>query len=114
LIAQRVGCNRDTIAKYIRIYPDVKRAYDQECETVFDIVESELLKKIKKGDITALIFYAKTKMKARGYVERIQGEVVDPLETAKKIRRFQRALRDSVPQNPPKNRIEDPEESGPK
>ena len=35
-----------------------------------DIAESELMKKIKDGNLTAIIFFLKCKGKSRGYVER--------------------------------------------
>lgn len=43
---------------------------DEIRELAKDAVESKIYKKIDEGDTTMIIFYAKTKMKERGYVER--------------------------------------------
>ncbi|MBS0236051.1 MAG: hypothetical protein JSS50_01790 [Proteobacteria bacterium] len=43
-----------------------------------DLVESALLKKIDEGNIIAIIFYCKTKLKHRGYTERVERVQVDP------------------------------------
>lgn len=52
-----------------------------------DFVESKLIQKINKDDITAIIFYCKTKLKARGYVERseITGKDEQPLNPSATI-----------------------------
>jgi len=69
-IAANLGCNRKTVDRYIERYPTVKDAYDEECDRVGDIVESNIVKKCRDGDVTMLIFYAKTKLKNRGYIEK--------------------------------------------
>jgi len=46
-------------------------------EATFDFVEGAMLKKIKAGDTIMAIWYSKTKMKHRGFVERTEVEVTD-------------------------------------
>lgn len=51
-----------------------KRVEDVNEETL-DIVESKLLSAISDDNLTAIIFYLKTKGRNRGYVERVENEV---------------------------------------
>jgi len=69
-IARKVGCDWHTAKKYIDGYATIKRAYQDECETVTDVAELELIKLVKAGDLSAVKFYLSTKGKSRGYVER--------------------------------------------
>lgn len=68
--AEILGCHRKTIARYIDRYVTVKEAYDAANETQLDLAEKSLFNQIKQGNVTAIIFYLKTKGKNRGYVER--------------------------------------------
>lgn len=68
--AVKLKTSRTTIANYIKDNKDVKAAYDDVNETTIDKVESKLLEQVNGGNITAIIFYLKTKAKHRGYVER--------------------------------------------
>jgi len=49
---------------------DFRNEVDSIQDIALDLAESELHKHIKDGNITALIFYLKTKGKRRGYIER--------------------------------------------
>lgn len=66
-----------------RHYSWMKRnqKYREEVESLEfragDFVESQLFKLIKEGNPTAVIFYAKTKLKNRGYIERREIEEVN-------------------------------------
>lgn len=68
--ARLLGCNRNTIYKYINDFSTVKEAYERVNEQTIDFVENKLMEQVKRGNITAIIFYLKTKAKHRGYVER--------------------------------------------
>lgn len=52
--------------------PEFAKAVENVTEYQKDFVESKILKKIKEEDTTVMIFYAKTKMKDRGYIERTE------------------------------------------
>ena len=68
------GISRNTFYKWRR--EDAE--FDAKCgdieELQKDFAEASLLKQIKAGNITATIFYAKTKMKDRGYTEKVELE----------------------------------------
>ena len=65
-----LNCSRDTIRRYIDLYPTVKAVYEEERETLIDFDENQLFKQVQDGNITAIIFTLKTIGKSRGYVER--------------------------------------------
>lgn len=52
-----------------------------------DFVESKLMKQVDKDNITAIIFYCKTKLKERGYVERVEttGKNGEAIQTESKV-----------------------------
>ena len=68
--ARFLNCSRNTIARYIELYPTVKAVADEERETLIDFAENQLFQQVKDGNITAIIFTLKTIGKHRGYVER--------------------------------------------
>lgn len=70
IIAKNVGCDWHTAKKYIMAHPNVKRAYDAECEGILDLAESKLINLMQNSDFPAIKFYLMTKGKNRGYVER--------------------------------------------
>lgn len=68
------ACKAANISRmtYYRWYdedPDFREKADDIKELQKDFAESLILKKMKEGDTTMLIFYAKTQMKDRGYSE---------------------------------------------
>lgn len=65
-------------AEFVKVINEVEPE-----ELLMDFVESNLMKKIRKGDTACLIFVAKTKAKKRGYVERQEhsGPDGEPLPT---------------------------------
>lgn len=69
-IAKRLGVHRNTVLNYVNRWKTVADAIEQERELRKDFVEDKMLKRVMKGSDTMIIFFAKTQMKDRGYVER--------------------------------------------
>ena len=61
---------RSTFYEWLKEDAIFKAAYDNEQEALIDHVESKLFELIDRKDTTAIIFFLKTRAKARGYVER--------------------------------------------
>jgi len=57
------------LKEFIESNPSLKQAADDVLEVKKDLAESELNKHIRKGNLTAIIFFLKTRAKDRGYVE---------------------------------------------
>jgi hypothetical protein len=64
------GVGRTTFYEWLDKDPDFKKAVDDFKDVAIDTVESKLYDLIKEGNVTATIFYLKTKGKKRGYIER--------------------------------------------
>lgn len=65
-----VGIDRTTFYNYVNADEEFAKQVKDIENIVFDFVESQLHKQIKDGNPSTTIFYAKTKMKNRGYIER--------------------------------------------
>lgn len=81
-IAKRLNVAWHTANDNIQKYESTIRALQDEVETSLDMAESELLKKVKKGDTTMIKYYLSTKGKKRGYTLRqeITGPDGDPVK----------------------------------
>lgn len=67
--AQDLGITRQTLKKYIDNDPYLMEQYKEGKEKLKDLVEFQLLKNIKEGKETSLIWYMKTQMRDRNYIE---------------------------------------------
>jgi transposase-like protein len=72
---REAGISRETFYRWRREDPKFLAATDEVNESSIDFAESMLLKNIKEGKETSLIFYLKTKGKSRGYVETVDNNV---------------------------------------
>ena len=70
--SKATGIDRNTYYNWLKSDEEFKAAIEaiEPDELIVDFAENALMKKISKGDTTAIIFTLKTKGKKRGYVER--------------------------------------------
>jgi len=71
---QSAGISRTTYYKYYNEDNKFKKQVDNISETTLDYAESKLFELIGSGNVTATIFFLKTKGKRRGYIERQEVE----------------------------------------
>lgn len=80
--AKQLGITRQQLHNLINAHPTVKAALIDAREEMKDFAEGKMYQGIADGNTALLIFYAKTQMKDRGYVERqeITGPDAGPIE----------------------------------
>ena len=73
--------SRQTYYEWIKKDEDFARQTENIEEESIDMAESKLKMAINEGNITAILFYLKTKGKKRGYVEQVDNRLVkNPFE----------------------------------
>ncbi len=83
---EAIGIGRTTFYNWYKLREDFAQEIDNIKEAVIDSVEDKLFEKIQAGDVTAIIFFLKTKAKHRGYTEKY--EVTQQSEPQKVIVEF--------------------------
>lgn len=68
----KAGISRQTFYEWRREDPDFASKCEEIEELQKDMAEASILKQIKEGNTTMTIFYAKTKMRDRGYGEKVE------------------------------------------
>lgn len=68
LAAQRLGCTRSTLDRYIEKYAKVREAYEEEREALVDSAEAQLILKIQEGFWPSIAYVLSTLGRSRGYV----------------------------------------------
>jgi Mn-dependent DtxR family transcriptional regulator len=93
LIAKRLNVYRSTVYDNIKKF-DLSDMIESEREKIVDLAESKLIENIKAGKEVSIIFLLKTLGKSRGYVEKQELEVQDPIrEKVMKMTDEERAKR---------------------
>lgn len=72
MACDKAGICRTAYYEWRKKDPAFAAACDEVQEYVGDLVEGTLFKLIKQENPTAVLFYCKTKLKNRGYVERVE------------------------------------------
>lgn len=75
--AEMLGCDRQTVLNYCKRYATVQAAREEAKETLNDWVESQMIKRIQAGDTTMMIWWSKTQMRSRGFVDRVENRNYD-------------------------------------
>lgn len=70
-----VNVSRETFYRFKREDPLFSERVTEIDETNLDFAETVLLKNIREGKETSLIFFLKTKGRDRGYVERVENDI---------------------------------------
>lgn len=73
-----LGISRQSFYNYKDSSEKLREQLEEADEAILDFAESKLMEHINDGDVTSLIFFLKTKGKARGYVERTENVVSNP------------------------------------
>lgn len=76
LAAKKLGCARTTVHGYLKRHPELQSLMAEVVEETIDLAEAQLVSAIKEGNLTAIIFYLKTKGANRGYNERQEHTLV--------------------------------------
>ena len=71
-IGRRLTVDRHRVDHYLAIYPSVAQAYKNEVDTIGDVVETVILEAIQAKDVETAKWYAKNKLRNRGYSERVE------------------------------------------
>lgn len=70
-----LGISRQTFYTRKNSDPTLRGMLEEADESIIDFAESKLIESIGEGDLTAIIFFLKTKGKKRGYVEKVENDV---------------------------------------
>lgn len=73
-IARHLGCSWHACRAHIDKHEATRQAYQDELESMIDLAESKLKKRIEEDDAQMIKFFLATKGKKRGYTEKTEIE----------------------------------------
>jgi len=73
------GIHRDTFYEWLKKDPKFRDKVEAIGDVALDFAESQLFEQIKEHNAASTIFYLKTKGKRRGYIERQEIDVTQPI-----------------------------------
>ena len=73
--ARVLGVSQSAISQRVSNSEYLQNIYSEIREGLLDVAEDELIKKLREGHMTAIIFYLKCIGKSRGYTEKQEMEV---------------------------------------
>lgn len=80
-----LNISRQTFYNWRERYPALKKALQDADDAILDWAETKLIESINDGNLTALIFFLKTKGRKRGYVEQVDTNITgNPFEALMK------------------------------
>lgn len=69
IAAKALGCGTNTLDRYIKLYDDVREAYEELRNDRVERMERALFEQGEKGNVQAIMFLLRTLGKDRGYAE---------------------------------------------
>lgn len=87
-IAHATGYNYGSLVNRISKSPTLKKAKEDAIEQTIDKVENAFFKNCFEGNVTAQIFFLKTRARHRGYVEKAKDDSRLDLEHLNKLKEF--------------------------
>ena len=74
---EMIGLPRSVYYNWLKTDPGFREEVANIEESRYDFVETKMMNRINEGSDTMLIWYSKTKMKHRGFIERTEVEVTN-------------------------------------
>jgi len=71
----KTNLSRAQFYKWMEVDPIFKKSVDDIAENVIDFAESKFFKSIDSGNVSAQIFFLKTRGRSRGYIEKTELDV---------------------------------------